>query len=206
MSLLTHTTNFHTKQAYLFHNWSIYYKLMLLLNLNTKLMTIKLLGRSYLVRTQFSYHSNTASPHCSQDVGTVRKKTYLTTKTAIYLERMIFLCWFSSNYNLTRTHVLECNTTFVVTVKKSNPWTLEKIKAGIKTLQNVRNVPPDDTGSHPVSNFNPQHTHSKDHKYQTKPHEFQPPPPQKTFLYMLFSNWFVLCCNLTWNFTQPPDI
>jgi hypothetical protein len=43
--------NFHTKQAYLFHNWSIYYKLMLLLNLNTKLMTVKLLARSYFVST-----------------------------------------------------------------------------------------------------------------------------------------------------------
>ena len=51
--------NFHTKQAYLFHNWSIYYKLMLLLTLNTKLITVKLLARSYFVSTQFSYHSNT---------------------------------------------------------------------------------------------------------------------------------------------------
>lgn len=94
---------------------------MLFLNLTKKLTTVKLLVRSYLVRTQFSYHSNTASPHRSQDVGTVRKKTYPTTKTAIYLECMIFLCWFSSNYNLTRTRVLECNTTFTVTVKKPNP-------------------------------------------------------------------------------------
>ena len=84
--------NFHTKQAYLFHNWSIYYKLMLLLDLHTKLMTVKLLVRSYFVSTQFSYHSKTASPHCSQDVGTVRKKTNLTTKTEIYLECTIFLC------------------------------------------------------------------------------------------------------------------
>ena len=84
--------NFHTKQAYLFHNWSIYYKMMLLLNLNAKLMTVTILVRSSLVSTQFSHHSNTSSPHCSQDVGTVRKKTYLTTKTEIYLECTIFLC------------------------------------------------------------------------------------------------------------------
>jgi len=51
--------NFHTKQAYLFHNWSIYYKLMLLLTLNTKLITVKLLVRSYFVSIQFSYHSDT---------------------------------------------------------------------------------------------------------------------------------------------------
>jgi hypothetical protein len=51
--------NLHTKQAYIFHNWSIYYKLMPLLILNTKIITVKLLVISYFVSTQFSYHSNT---------------------------------------------------------------------------------------------------------------------------------------------------